>query len=79
MYKGHSIMQAFFKCQASMTGLLSNKHIDFYKDETKLLNGKTIVDAKRSGVIMSASPENQGELCPPPAKCDTQGATLIQQ
>jgi hypothetical protein len=61
------------------TGLLSNKHVDFYKDETKLLNGKTVIDAKHSGVILSASPENQGELCPPPAKCDTQGATLLQQ
>lgn len=61
------------------SGLLANKHMDYYKDETKLLNGKKVIDAKRSGVIMSASPENQGELCPPPAKCDTQGATLLQQ
>ncbi len=60
-------------------GLLIDKHMDYYKDETKLLNGKTVIDAKHSGVIMSASPENQGELCPPPAKCDTQGAMLLQQ
>ena len=61
------------------TGLLANKHMDFYKDTTELLNGKRVADARHSGVIMSASPENQGELCPPPAKCDTQGATLLQQ
>jgi hypothetical protein len=61
------------------TGLLANKHIDYYKDETKLLNGKIVTDAKHGGVIVTASPENEGELCPPPAKCNTQGATLLEQ
>jgi hypothetical protein len=61
------------------TGLLAGKHMDYYKDETKLLNGKPVINANRSGIIMTASPENQGELCPPPAKCDTQGAMLLQK
>lgn len=61
------------------TGLLANKHMDYYKDETKLLHGKPVIDVKHSGIILSASPENEGELCPPPAKCNTQGAMLLEQ
>ncbi|WCT10965.1 hypothetical protein [Mucilaginibacter jinjuensis] len=61
------------------TGLLSGKHMDYYKEQTKLLNGKSVIDAKHSGIIISATPENEGELCPPPAKCNTQGAMLLEQ
>jgi len=61
------------------SGLLINKHMDFYKDTTELHNGKRVIAAKHSGIIISASPENQGELCPPPAKCNTEGATLLEQ
>ncbi|AEV97434.1 hypothetical protein Niako_1055 [Niastella koreensis GR20-10] len=31
----------------------------------------------RQGGIITATPENQGELCPPPANCYADGATLL--
>jgi hypothetical protein len=32
----------------------------------------------RQGGIITATPENQGELCPPPTPCSAEGATLLQ-
>lgn len=32
---------------------------------------------KRQGGIITATPENQGELCPPPNQCDSEGAKLL--
>lgn len=49
---------------------LSKAHMDYYKD----------VPSKGSkGAIIMSVPENQGELCPPPANCATAGATLLSQ
>ncbi|QKJ30680.1 hypothetical protein HQ865_13255 [Mucilaginibacter mali] len=45
-----------------------NLHIDYFSNKPH--NGK-------KGGILMAEPENQGELCPPPAKCNTIGATLL--
>lgn len=45
----------------------AGRHIDYYKN---LLGQK-------KGVIITAVPENQGELCPPPAHCSATGATLL--
>jgi hypothetical protein len=49
---------------------LKKIHLDYYND-VKNPSGK------KGGIIMSA-PENQGELCPPPATCAGLGATLLQ-
>ena len=43
------------------------KHVDYY-DSTH----------HRSGAIITTTPENQGELCPPPATCADDGATLFE-
>ncbi|MEO6523294.1 MAG: hypothetical protein ABIN91_16550 [Mucilaginibacter sp.] len=40
-------------------------HIDYY------------TDGKGKAATLMAVPENQGELCPPPEKCDAIGATLL--
>ncbi|SEN89250.1 hypothetical protein SAMN05192574_104502 [Mucilaginibacter gossypiicola] len=48
---------------------LNQVHADYYKN----LKG---ADGKNGGIIM-AIPENQGELCPPPATCAKSGATLL--
>jgi len=42
------------------------KHVDYYNE---IANGK--------GAIITATPENQGELCPPPTNCSGDGATLL--
>jgi len=42
------------------------KHVDYYYDKT---NGR--------GTILTATPENSGELCPPPTNCSGDGATLL--
>lgn len=44
-------------------------HIDYYTSR-KDKSGK-------KGAIIMALPENQGELCPPPANCNAYGATLL--
>lgn len=43
-------------------------HYDYYYDQKH--------KGKKGGII-TATPENQGELCPPPAHCNTIGATLL--
>jgi hypothetical protein len=47
-------------------------HYDYYANE-KNSNGKMV----HKGAILMGVPENTGELCPPPAKCSTVGATLL--
>lgn len=47
-------------------GKLDTLHYDYYN--------KT----KRIGATLTATPENRGELCPPPEKCKDEGATLLQ-
>ncbi len=46
---------------------LNKVHLDYYKDMKSPV-----------GSIIMATPENQGELCPPPAVCLASGATLLQ-
>jgi hypothetical protein len=48
---------------------LNKVHLDYYKN----INSP---GGKNGGIIM-AIPENQGELCPPPASCFGAGATLL--
>jgi len=48
---------------------LNQVHADYYKNLTG-------AGGKNGGIIM-ATPENQGELCPPPATCAKSGATLL--
>lgn len=43
----------------------NGKHFDYYVDRTK------------QGAMFMANPQNQGELCPPPEKCDNIGAYLL--
>lgn len=44
-------------------------HRDYYNDK---INSKAA-----NGMILSTTPENRGEMCPPPANCQDIGATLI--
>lgn len=44
-------------------------HRDYYNDK---INSKAA-----NGMILSTTPENRGEMCPPPANCSGIGATLI--
>jgi hypothetical protein len=47
----------------------AGKVVTRHFDNLKVING--------NGLIFTASPENQGELCPPPNLCDQMGATLL--
>lgn len=49
----------------------SGIHKDYYTDFK--LNGKF------KGFIITATPENKGEMCPPPVDCNGTGATLISR
>jgi hypothetical protein len=42
-------------------------HFDYYNNKVP----------NRIGAILTATPENQGELCPPPLNCFVDGATLL--
>jgi hypothetical protein len=42
------------------------KHVDYFSE---IANGK--------GTILTTTPENQGEMCPPPTPCATDGARLF--
>lgn len=44
-------------------------HADYFGSKTKNMRG----------AIFGASPENQGELCPPPSNCTAEGAKLLPQ
>jgi len=46
---------------------------DYYVDIEK----GTPATGRQGGFIVSLTPENRGELCPPPADCFKQGATLL--
>jgi hypothetical protein len=43
-------------------------HFDYYNDTVRNMRGG----------ILTTTPENQGELCPPPANCNDDGATLLK-
>jgi hypothetical protein len=77
-YWDHSTL-LMVSTQANKKDTSDKRHYDYYLNTRKLLNGKYVPDAKHSGAIITAIPENQGELCPPPAKCNTEGATLLEQ
>ncbi|SDT56210.1 hypothetical protein SAMN05216490_4054 [Mucilaginibacter mallensis] len=47
----------------------SGNHVDYY-------NGVAQQSGPKGFIVVSA-PENRGELCPPPANCNSIGATLI--
>ena len=51
----------------------NGNHFDYYTPKAA-----TGADKAR-GIAIAADPQNQGELCPPPEKCDGIGATLIVQ
>lgn len=52
-------------------------HFDYYNYAT--VGSETKVKDKKKGFIVTYTPENRGEICPPPANCNEEGATLIQQ
>lgn len=54
---------------------IAKHHIDYYKTPKGGINGLK----SDKGTIIMAVPENTGELCPPPVKCNTIGATLLNQ
>jgi hypothetical protein len=45
------------------------KHVDYFSDKA---NGT-------KGAIITATPENRGEICPPPSNCSADGASLLEQ
>lgn len=47
--------------------LAGKYHRDYYENKKK----------KGYGFILGSSPENRGEMCPPPANCTDIGATLV--
>lgn len=49
---------------------LNTYHRDYYNDKKINANGV-------NGFIIGSTPENRGEMCPPPANCQDIGATLI--
>jgi len=61
------VMVSTFDSIVAGDGKKDTLHWDYY-------NGK----AGRQGGIITATPENQGELCPPPANCTAEGATILQ-
>ena len=48
----------------------STQHWDYYKNGTANSPGE--------GFIIGTTPENRGEMCPPPSNCPSIGARLIQ-
>ena len=50
-------------------------HADYYTNT--VVDGEARAKNKKKGFIVTFEPENRGELCPPPAKCQDEGATLI--
>jgi len=55
---------------STRTDSVTKAHVDYYRD---------LLSKSKNGSIIMAIPENQGELCPPPAHCVTAGATLLPQ
>lgn len=53
------------------TKLTDGVHKDYYN------NGKAN-SSDKAGFIVGTTPENRGEMCPPPRDCPSVGATLIQ-
>ncbi|WP_131538875.1 hypothetical protein [Pedobacter nototheniae] len=51
---------------------LKKYHRDYYNDKKVGSNGGV------NGFIIGTTPENRGEMCPPPANCNDIGATLIE-
>jgi len=62
------IMVSTFDTIVVREGKKDTLHWDYYYNKK---NG-------REGGILTTIPENQGELCPPPVNCTSQGATLLQ-
>lgn len=61
------VMVSTFDTIVVRDGKKDTLHWDYYFDRGK----------GRTGGIVTATPENQGELCPPPANCYADGATLL--
>ncbi|WP_316803599.1 hypothetical protein [Pedobacter nototheniae] len=51
---------------------LKKYHRDYYNDKKVGVGGS-------NGFIIGTTPENRGEMCPPPANCNDIGATLIEE
>lgn len=62
------IMVSTFDTIAVRDGKKDTLHWDYYFDRKK----------GREGRILTTIPENQGELCPPPANCFSEGALLLE-
>ncbi|THU38341.1 hypothetical protein FAM09_16835 [Niastella caeni] len=71
VYRNHStlVMVSTFDTVVIRDSKREHKHWDYYG---KSANG---IDA---GAILTTDPENRGELCPPPATCGEEGATLFK-
>ena len=47
----------------------SSIHVDYFGNKIK----------NKAGAMATTTPENRGELCPPPQNCDSEGALLLEQ
>jgi hypothetical protein len=68
----NTLIMVSTKPDQNAQGMQINK--DYYED---LENGAKTGVAKKGGFIVKLTPENRGEICPPPANCYDLGATLI--
>lgn len=75
----------FYLAAYSLDSISDFKILEDYRDHTTLVlvstkpyGEKKHVDYYKDGSLLSAIPENQGELCPPPSNCIEEGATLLE-
>lgn len=79
-FKGHipdrkywgynTLVMVSTKDSVDKTDTTKRFHQDYYS------NG-SVKNKKPKGIIVGATPENRGEMCPPPHNCKVIGATLI--
>jgi len=65
-YRNYSTL-VMVSTRDSITPTGDTLHFDYY------YNG-----GKRRGAILTTTPENRGEICPPPSNCAADGATLLE-
>lgn len=73
--KGHTPPRSYWNhntlVMTSTKDSLKEYHRDYYNDKKLGSNGGI------NGFIIGTTPENRGEMCPPPANCNDVGALLI--
>ena len=70
-YWGHTTL-VLVSTKDSTNKMSQKFHRDYYTNKLQGANGQP-----SKGFIVGGTPENRGELCPPPRDCNSLGATLI--